>query len=123
MLSLQQRQPARLRFVCEHVRFPTQIAKHEPSAYLGVGATKTKSVEEASNELRSLPIIKLDSATTIGGIVTLSIDGKSVGNATLENVVPVRFSATETLDMDLGSGVSTKYSAPFPSQGGLRMCK
>ena len=45
--------------------------------------------------------IKPDSTPTVGGVVTLSINGKSVGNGTLENVVPFCFSAIETLDIGM----------------------
>lgn len=79
----------------------------------------TGRVEVAMDYVQSS--IKPDSSATLGGVVTLSINGKAVGDGTLENVVPFRFSATETLDigMDLGSGVSAKYSTPFQFQGGI----
>lgn len=50
-----------------------------------------------------------------GGSARLLINGKSVAEGTFANVVPGRFSATETLDIgaDLGSAVSEDYHPPF----------
>ena len=58
---------------------------------------------------------------TTGGTARLYINGKPVGAGDIAHVVPVRFSATETLDigMDLGSTVSPAYRerAPFAFSG------
>jgi arylsulfatase len=60
-------------------------------------------------------------ATTYGGggTAVLSINGTKVGEAKFEHVPPVRYSATETLDigMDLGEAVSTQYEGPNPFTG------
>ncbi len=47
------------------------------------------------------------------------VNGRNVGGGELENVVPSRFSATETLDIgsDLGSTVSESYVAPHAFTG------
>jgi len=56
-----------------------------------------------------------------GGPARLFINGKPAGEGEIANVVPGRFSATETLDigMDLGATVSREYEkkAPFPFTG------
>jgi arylsulfatase len=56
---------------------------------------------------------------SVGGSVTLSVNGKKVAEGELKNVVPSRFSATETLDIgaDLGSTVSETYEAPNEFSG------
>jgi len=53
---------------------------------------------------------------TSGGIAKLSINGQPAGEGRIERVAPVRFSATETLDigMDLGATVSETYHAQAP---------
>jgi len=59
-----------------------------------------------------------------GGPVKLSVNGQLVGEGEIENVVPGRFSATETLDIgkDLGATVSAKYreQAPFAFTGKIK---
>ena len=57
-----------------------------------------------------------------GGTATLRINGEVAGEVEVEQVVPVRFSATETLDvgMDLGSTVTPTYEGPFPFTGEIR---
>ncbi|WP_231943694.1 sulfatase-like hydrolase/transferase [Aeoliella mucimassa] len=59
---------------------------------------------------------------SIGGAVTLSVNGKKVAEGELKNVVPARFSATETLDIgaDLGSTVSETYKAPNEFGGTIK---
>lgn len=54
-----------------------------------------------------------------GGNVTLYVNGKEVGKGVVKNVAPVRYSATETMDigMDLGSAVSHDYKVPFTYSG------
>lgn len=58
-----------------------------------------------------------------GGTVELYINDKKVGSGRIENVAPVRFSATETLDIgvDLGSAVMPAYAkkAPFKFNGAI----
>jgi len=53
---------------------------------------------------------------TTGGAARLYVNGKQVGEGDIGNVVPGRFSATETLDigMDLGSTVSAEYHKQKP---------
>jgi len=53
---------------------------------------------------------------TTGGAARLYVNGKQVGEGAIGNVVPGRFSATETLDigMDLGSTVSAEYHKQKP---------
>ncbi len=50
-----------------------------------------------------------------GGDVVLSINGKTDTKQSIGHVVPVKFSATETMDvgMDLGAPVSNQYHSPF----------
>ncbi len=57
-----------------------------------------------------------------GGSATLSVNGKTVGQATFAHVVPVRFSATETFDVgeDRGAPVSDQYKGPFKFTGDLK---
>jgi len=61
---------------------------------------------------------------TTGGTATLYVNGKAAGAGEISNVVPGRFSATETLDigMDLGSTVSAAYheKAPFAFTGTIK---
>lgn len=56
-----------------------------------------------------------------GGTATLLVNGKKVASGKIDMVPPVRYSATETLDigMDLGSFVSPSYhdKAPFAFNG------
>jgi len=56
-----------------------------------------------------------------GGTATLLVNGKEVASGMIDMVPPVRYSATETLDigMDLGAVVSTSYhdKAPFAFDG------
>ncbi|WP_010483544.1 arylsulfatase [Pseudomonas sp. S9] len=56
-----------------------------------------------------------------GGTAELFINGKSVAKGAVDNSVPARFSATETMDIgkDLGSPVSSDYreQAPFAFTG------
>jgi arylsulfatase len=58
---------------------------------------------------------------TTGGIGKLFINGQPAGEGKIAKVVPVRFSATETMDigMDLGAAVSEAYhkQAPFAFTG------
>ncbi|TOK98008.1 hypothetical protein CGI09_25470, partial [Vibrio parahaemolyticus] len=58
-----------------------------------------------------------------GGTVDLYINDKKVGSGKIEKVVPVRFSATETLDIgiDLGAPVMPAYTekAPFKFSGDI----
>jgi arylsulfatase len=59
-----------------------------------------------------------------GGPAELFVNGKSVGKGEISKVAPVRFSATETLDIgtDLGSTVSPAYrkQAPFAFTGTIQ---
>lgn len=50
-----------------------------------------------------------------GGDVVLLVNNEQVGKGAVSNVAPVRYSATETMDvgMDLGSTVSEDYQGPF----------
>ena len=56
-----------------------------------------------------------------GGTATLLVNGEEVASGKIDMVPPVRYSATETLDigMDLGAVVSTSYhdKAPFAFDG------
>jgi len=63
-----------------------------------------------------------DDNPSIGGSVTLKVNGKKVAEGELKNVVPSRFSATETLDIgsDLGSTVSESYVAPHTFSGKIK---
>ncbi|MFN3874568.1 MAG: arylsulfatase [Flavobacteriales bacterium] len=58
---------------------------------------------------------------TTGGTGKLFLNGRPIGEGSIANVVPTRFSATETLDigMDLGATVSEDYHkmAPFAFTG------
>jgi hypothetical protein len=60
-----------------------------------------------------------------GGTGRLYINDKETGETKFEHVVPVRYSATESFDigMDLGSPVSTQYSAPFAFTGTIDRVK
>jgi len=60
-----------------------------------------------------------------GGTGRLFINGNKVGERKFAHVVPVRYSATETLDigMDLGEAVSTQYAGPNPFTGKLKRVK
>jgi len=60
-----------------------------------------------------------------GGTGRLFVNGKQVGEGKFAHVVPVRYSATETLDvgMDLGEAVSTGYHGPNPFNGKLKRIK
>lgn len=51
-----------------------------------------------------------------GGMVQLRVNGKAAGQGRIDKVVPVRFSATETLDvgMDLGAAASPVYREQLP---------
>jgi arylsulfatase len=59
-----------------------------------------------------------------GGPARLSVNGKLVAEGKLDNVVPGRFSATETMDIgtDLGASVSAAYreKAPFAFTGTIK---
>ncbi|MEH0158435.1 arylsulfatase [Limibacter armeniacum] len=56
-----------------------------------------------------------------GGSAQLLVNGKKVGSGKVDKVVPSRYSATETMDIgkDLGSTVSSAYSAPFAYTGSI----
>ena len=57
-----------------------------------------------------------------GGTSTLFVNGEKVGSGKVEKVVPVRYSATETMDvgMDLGAAVTKHYRGPFTYTGDLK---
>ncbi|MBC2693330.1 arylsulfatase [Pseudomonas kielensis] len=57
-----------------------------------------------------------------GGSARLLVNGKPVVKGTFANVVPGRFSATETLDIgaDLGSAVTEDYHGPFRFNGSMQ---
>jgi arylsulfatase len=57
-----------------------------------------------------------------GGTGRLLVNGNQVGEGKFAHVPPVRYSATETLDigMDLGEAVSNQYHGPNPFNGKLR---
>ncbi len=59
-----------------------------------------------------------------GGPVEITVNGKSVAKGEVKQAAPVRFSATETLDIgkDLGSAVSPAYreKAPFAFTGEIK---
>jgi arylsulfatase len=61
---------------------------------------------------------------TTCGSARLIINGKQVGEGEIANVLPKRFSTTETLDirMDLGATVSRDYEkkAPFSFNGTIK---
>lgn len=59
---------------------------------------------------------------SMGGMLTLMINGEKAGSGELKKVVPARFSATETLDVgsDLGSTVSESYVAPNSFSGKIK---
>jgi hypothetical protein len=54
-----------------------------------------------------------------GGLVTLYLNDKKVGEGRVEKTVPARFSADETFDtgLDSASPVSADYKAPFKFPG------
>jgi hypothetical protein len=60
-----------------------------------------------------------------GGTGHLYINDKEAGEAKFEHVVPACYSATESFDigMDLGSAVSTRYSAPCSFTGAIDQVK
>lgn len=60
-----------------------------------------------------------------GGTGRLFMNGKAVGEGKFAHVPPVRYSATETLDvgMDLGEAVSSQYHGPNPFTGKLKRVK
>jgi hypothetical protein len=60
-----------------------------------------------------------------GGTGRLFVNGKNVGEGKFAHVPPVRYSATETLDigMDLGEAVSNQYHGPNPFTGKLKRVK
>jgi arylsulfatase len=57
-----------------------------------------------------------------GGMATLFVNDKQVGQARVEKTVPARFSADETFDvgMDTGTPASTDYSVPFRFTGTIQ---
>jgi arylsulfatase len=57
-----------------------------------------------------------------GGLVTLFINGKKVGEGRVEKTILGRYSADETFDIgrDTGSPVSDDYKSPNPYKGTLR---
>ncbi len=59
---------------------------------------------------------------SIGGSVTLKVNGKKVAEGELKNVLPSRFSATGTLDIgsNFGSTVSESYVAPHIFSGKIK---
>lgn len=62
-----------------------------------------------------------EGANIVGGTATLSVDGAEVANGSIDKVVPIAFSTTETMDIgvDLGATVSPRYEehAPFEFTG------
>ncbi len=60
-----------------------------------------------------------------GGTGRLFVNGNKVGEGKFAHVVPVRYSATETLDigMDLGEASSAQYHGPNPFNGRLKRVK
>lgn len=56
-----------------------------------------------------------------GGIGTLSVDGKQVAQARINQTVPARFSFDEGLDVgeDTGTPVSEDYDVPFKFSGDI----
>lgn len=56
-----------------------------------------------------------------GGVAKLMVNGQQVAQGPIANMVPARFSATETLDIgeERGSTVSHEYSTPFRFTGKL----
>ena len=57
-----------------------------------------------------------------GGLATLYVNNKKVGEARIEKTIPGRYSLDETFDvgMDTGSPVSADYESPFPFAGTLK---
>ena len=57
-----------------------------------------------------------------GGMATLFVNDKKVGEGRIEKTVPGRYSADETFDtgMDTGSPVSADYESPFAFTGSLK---
>jgi len=57
-----------------------------------------------------------------GGVATLFVNDKKVGEGRIEKTVPGRYSADETFDtvMDTGSRVSADYESPFAFTGTLK---
>jgi hypothetical protein len=57
-----------------------------------------------------------------GGLATLYVNDKKVGEARIEKTIPGRYSLDETFDvgMDTGSPVSADYESPFPFAGTLK---
>ncbi len=60
-----------------------------------------------------------------GGTAQLFVNGKKVAEGNIDEVVPSRYSATETMDIgkDLGSTVSSAYKSPFTFTGDLKYVK
>jgi len=59
-----------------------------------------------------------------GGLVTLFVNDKKVGEGLVEMTVLARYSADETFDigMDTGSPVRDDYKSPNPYTGTLKKC-
>jgi arylsulfatase A-like enzyme len=57
-----------------------------------------------------------------GGLATLYVNNKKVGEGRIEKTIPGRYSLDETFDvgMDTGSPVSADYESPFPFAGTLK---
>jgi hypothetical protein len=60
-----------------------------------------------------------------GGTAQLFVNGQKVDEGKIDNVVPSRYSATETMDIgkDLGSTVSASYKGPFAYTGKIEYVK
>jgi len=60
-----------------------------------------------------------------GGVASLFVNDRKVGEGRIEQTVPGRFSADETFDVgrDTGSPVSAQYESPFPFTGTIRTVK
>jgi arylsulfatase len=57
-----------------------------------------------------------------GGVATMFVNDRKVGETRVERTVPARFSADETFDvgLDTGSPVSSEYKSPFAFTGTLK---
>jgi arylsulfatase len=57
-----------------------------------------------------------------GGVATLFVNAKQVGETRVERTEPARFSADETFDVgkDTGTAASADYTSPFPFTGTLK---
>lgn len=87
--------------------------------------TAAKPLAAGVHEIKMVYTQGTDKTLGAGGIATLYVDGTEVAKGNIDQVVPGRFSATETLDigMDLGSPATTTYHPPFAFKGKIESVK